>query len=343
MKNKILSVFISFAGCTSRCIYCNQNKITGVESSNIIASAKKQIDECLAYDVKWSELAFYGGSFTCLPKELRLELYALAKGAGFERLRFSTSPDCINEQVLDEAVLHGVRTVELGVQSLSDEVLIKNKRPYTSEQCIEAIKLVKAKIEKVGLQIMVGLHGDSDKTYIDTVDKLVGLEPDFARVYPCIVFPETELAQLYETGEYMPLTLEEAVAKSSYAYILLTAVGCEVIRIGLHDSESVRESALAGAYHPAMGDMAKTVALLTFLEMGNIIEVEQRYLNVAYGYGGIVKELFSDSIELKDGEKPDFGVICKKIKGGAGENYKRKIQEQTDYFAKRLIGATNDR
>lgn len=342
MKYKILPVFISFAGCTSKCIYCNQSLITGITPANVINSAKKQIDEHLA-SADWDELAFYGGSFTCLPRDIRLALYGLARESGIKALRFSTSPDCISEEILDEALENGVKVIELGVQSLDGKVLLMNKRPYTADECLNSFQMVRNRVNTAGIQIMAGLFGEDFESFAYTIDKVVGMKADYARIYPCVVLEDTELAELYRKGEYTPLTLQEAVSRCAYGYIMLTAAGCNVIRMGLQDSPSVKDSAIAGAYHPAIGEMAKTVALLTFLNMGGKIGVAQRYLNVAYGYGGIVKKMFRDKVEIKEGAMPDFIEIAKFIARGTDEDHKRKIQEQTAYFAERLISETNHR
>ncbi|PLX67967.1 MAG: hypothetical protein C0603_07590 [Denitrovibrio sp.] len=341
MKNKILPVFISFAGCTSRCVYCNQHKITGVAPADILTSAKEQIKTNLSYDVEWNELAYFGGSFSCLPKDIRYSLYRLAEESGMDRLRFSTSPDCISDEIIDEALANNVKVIELGVQSLDDSVLKANRRPYDSDECIEAVRLLKERVETVGIQLMTGLYKEDFSSFVETVEKAVLLNADYARIYPCVVFPETELSDLYTSGEYAPLELSEAVARCAYGYIMLTASGCNVIRVGLHDSDSVRDSAMAGAYHPAMGDMAKTVALQTFFEMGHVLQIDQKYLNIAYGYGCILKKMHRKQVEICAGVTPDFKLICEKIKESLGEDYKRKLQTQTNRNAKGLVDKTN--
>lgn len=342
MKHKILPVFITFAGCTSRCIYCNQNRITGITAGDIINSAKNQISDHLRMDTDWTELAFYGGSFTCLPPDIRLSLYRLAHESGIRRLRFSTSPDCIDDAVLDEAAANGVKVIELGVQSLDDKVLLLNRRPYTAEECLNSFKLIRNRMETAGIQLMTGLYGETFSSFADTIDKAVGMGADYARIYPCVVIEDTGLAELYRSGAYVPVPLAEAVSRCAYGYIMLTAAGCSVIRMGLQESASVKDSAIAGAYHPAMGEMAKTVAMLIFVNMGHKICVEHKYLNIAYGYGGIVNKLFGGNIEVKEGARPDFTEICKSIVRGFHEDNKRKIQEQTAYFAQRLISETNN-
>jgi len=293
--------------------------------------------------VEWTELAFYGGSFTCLPNEIRLKLYSLAQETGIKRLRFSTSPDCINEKVLSEALSFGVKTVEIGVQSLDDFILKVNRRPYLSAECEKAVVLAKGKIETVGIQLMTGLYKEDFSSFSETVERSVELKADYARIYPTVVIEDTKLADLYRIGSYQPLTLAEAVSRSAYAYIFLTASGTNVIRVGLHDSQSVRDSAMAGAYHPAMGDMVKTVVVRTFLRLGGKISVDQKYLNVVYGYGGILKDMCSESVDIKTGAKPDFKGYCRYILEELGEDNKRKLKEQTDSFAERFVSQTDNR
>jgi len=293
--------------------------------------------------VEWTELAFYGGSFTCLPARIRHDLYVVAKETGISTLRFSTSPDCINDAVLEESVANGVEIIELGVQSLDDEVLKANKRPYSSGECIRAFELVKKHVRKAGIQLMTGLLKESFSSFAGTVERAVLMGADYARIYPCVVLSETELAELYNAGEYVPLSLGDAVGRCAYAYIRLTAEGCDVIRVGLHDSESVKDSALAGAYHPAMGEMTKTVALATFFGMGGKLRVDQKYLNIVYGYGGVLKKMHRDKVEIEEGGKPDFRYITKFIMEKLGEDSQRKLQEQTACIAERFFCQADNR
>jgi len=293
--------------------------------------------------VKWTELAFFGGSFTCLPVNIRHDLYAVAQETGIRTLRFSTSPDCVNEEVLAEAVENNVEIVELGVQSLDDEVLKANRRPYTSGECMEAFKLVKKHVKKAGIQLMTGLYKETDQAFTETVNRALLMNADYARIYPCVVLSGTELAEKFASGEHRPVSLADSVARCAYAYILLTAAGTDVIRVGLHDSLSVKESAVGGAYHPAMGELVKTVAMATFFKMGHKIKLDHKYLNVAYGYGGILKKMNRDNVTVKAGEKPDFRDICRKITESLGEDSQRKLKEQTVSHAERLVSETNNR
>jgi len=341
MRSRILPVFISFAGCTSRCIYCNQHKITGIKHTSIIESVKSQIREQLSYGLKYDELAYYGGSFSCLSDDIRSKLYKIAKETGISSVRFSTSPDCINENIITEATKNGVKVIELGVQSLDDSVLRYNKRPYNREICLTAIKILQKNIETTGVQLMVGMAKESVESFYESVNTLASIKPDYARIYPTVVLEDSELADLYKSGDYKPITMAESVSRATYGYITFEANGCKVIRVGLHDSEDVKTSSIAGAYHPAMGDLVKTVALAVFYNSGQTLQIDRKYLNVAYGYASALKDMAN--VEICDGTKPDFSKICKIISEENSENYQRKIQEQADYFAERLISQTDNR
>jgi histone acetyltransferase (RNA polymerase elongator complex component) len=340
MKNRILPVFIPFAGCRQRCVYCSQNSITGHSSSEIISSAERQINENLEISDSWGELAYYGGSFTCLSEELRLKLYSLAHRHGFRKLRFSTSPDCVTDENMAEAVQNGVETVEIGVQSLDDEVLRLNKRPCGAAETIKSLYTVRRHIKRLSAQIMTGMYGENFHSFDATVDAVLGVKPDYVRIYPCVVLKDTELYSLWQSGDHVPLPLAETLARCAYALILFEAKDIDVIRIGLQDAESMKEQIAAGEYHPATGDMAKTIAVAIYLGLGHNLVLDKKYINTAYGYNGYNRETCEGRLEIRDGAKPDIRTICKRIK--EVESYKRYIQRQAAFHAQRLVGAPND-
>lgn len=340
MKNRILPVFIPFAGCRQRCVYCSQNSITGHTSSEIISSAEQQIKENLEISGNRDELAYYGGSFTCLPEKLRLELYVLAQGYGFQKLRFSTSPDCVTDENMSEAARNGVETVEIGVQSLDDEVLKLNKRPCGAAETIKALHTVKKHVKKLSAQIMTGMYGENFHSFNSTVDAVLGVKPDYVRIYPCVVLKDTELYSLWRSGDHVCLPLAETLARCAYALILFEAADIDVIRIGLQDAESMKEQIAAGEYHPATGDLAKTIAVAIYLGLGHNLVLDKKYINTAYGYNGYNRNACEGRLEIKDGAMPDIRTICKRIT--EVESYKRYIQRQAAFHAQRLVGAPND-
>jgi len=261
----IIPIFIPHAGCPHQCVFCNQKTISGQKTA-AVEGAKEQINKWLEW-VKPSaenEAAFYGGSFTGLDLALQRELLALTdellnrKVIGSVRL--STRPDYIDEERLELLRAHGVKLVELGVQSLDDSVLQKAERGHTAQQVTKAVALLKSYGFKVGVQLMVGMPGQDFASVKATVEEVLALQPDIARIYPLLVIKGTPLAKSYEAGEFVPLTLEEAVRQAAYVYQHLSEAGIKIIRVGLQpDDELCAEgNIIAGPFHPSMGELVQS-------------------------------------------------------------------------------------
>ncbi|MDR7865408.1 MAG: radical SAM protein [Sporomusaceae bacterium] len=264
MKHRIIPVFIPHHGCPHRCVFCDQRTITGVARPPGGAEVAALIRECLAAprpDGAW-EIAFYGGSFTCLPAARQTELLAPAKAAldrgEISAIRLSTRPDAIDRQTLDRLIAHGVGTVELGAQSLDDAVLAAAARGHTAAHTAAAAAALRAAGLKCGLQLMPGLPGEDWPSLIATTIRTLALAPDFIRIYPAVVLAGTELAALAAAGVYRPLALEAAVARAAYIKNTCENNGIPAIRVGLQASAELSGGAvLAGPYHPAFGAMVE--------------------------------------------------------------------------------------
>ncbi|MCD8492684.1 MAG: radical SAM protein [Geovibrio sp.] len=333
---KILPVFIPFAGCRNRCVYCNQHKITGTGGSSLIENAARQIEEYLTYSDTWDELAFYGGSFTCLPEKDRTALYSLAHSKGFRTLRFSTSPDCVGKDVLDEADSWGVRTVELGVQSLSDKVLRLNKRPYDSEGCIEAVRAVQERFV-TGVQMMTGMYGETAADVIRTADTLAAMKPAYARIYPTVVLADTELSDLYSAGAYIQPP-PSGDASPHGVCICLTHFRrnkCHPHR--LQYTDSLENSIKGGFYHPAFGDIVKTLIILIYLHNHGEIRANGTEIQKLGGYKALARKHFPDKIITDEGSSADFSEICMKAKENIFENNGRNPERNAASYAEELI------
>lgn len=264
----IIPIFIPHAGCPHQCVFCNQKTISGQKTA-AVEGAKEQINKWL----KWvkpsaeNEAAFYGGSFTGLDLVLQKELLALTDELLGRRVigsvRLSTRPDYIDEKRLELLRAHGVKLVELGVQSLDDSVLKAAERGHTAKQVTEAVALLKSYGFKVGVQLMVGMPGQDFASVKATVEQVLALQPDIARIYPLLVIKGTPLAKSYEVGEFEPLTLEEAVRQAAYVYQHLFEAGVKIIRVGLQpDDELCAEgNIIAGPFHPSMGELVQSYLL----------------------------------------------------------------------------------
>jgi histone acetyltransferase (RNA polymerase elongator complex component) len=265
MKNRplIIPIFIPQEGCHHRCVYCDQPTISGVSQtswnpSSIRAHVGNYLDNCSRYPV---QVAFYGGSFTLLP-ETRQRLFLepvqeFLKQGLVHSLRLSTRPDAIEASNLRFLQAMGVKTIELGAQSLCDQVLKAAARGHSSrEVCDAALKVQQFGFE-MGLQLMPGLPRDSRETFLRTVDKSIALSPSFVRLYPTVVISSTPLEHLYRQGRYRPLSLTQAVAWCKEAKQRFAAAGIPVIRMGLQPSVTLEQPGriVAGPYHPAFGQL----------------------------------------------------------------------------------------
>ena len=258
MRYKIIPVFIPHASCPNQCIFCNQREITSVSGYDY-DSVKNTIAECVATfsdDNALREIAFYGGSFTAIESDVQEKFLSIAKGyidsGDIESIRISTRPDSIDTETLDRLKRYGVKTIELGIQSMSDDVLDANDRGQTRADSVRASKLIKEHGFTLGHQIMPGLYKDTPEAMLQTADECIELKPEFMRVYPCLVVKGTDLAKLYESGEYVPLTIDEAVDICKDIYKKAARAGVTIIRMGLHPERDFVESGIvAGPFHPS--------------------------------------------------------------------------------------------
>lgn len=259
MIRNIIPVFFPHFGCGNSCVFCNQNKISGGSGR---PSVRAEIESALPAAGDRPQIAFYGGSFTAI--DISEQESYLAEAARFiedgraDSIRLSTRPDCIDEAVLSRLNAYHVKTIELGLQSMDDEVLRLSKRGHTSEDSEKAVRLVRGAGFELVLQMMTGLPGDDGAQSRYTAECIVKLQPDAVRIYPAVVLPKTELCTLWEQGAYKPQSVEEAVELCSELLEIFETAQIPVIRIGLNPSEELDREALAGAYHPALGDLARS-------------------------------------------------------------------------------------
>lgn len=273
MKHSNLAFFVPHLGCPQRCSFCDQNAITGgakppapYEVTETCAKAAKE----LGGRVQNTQIAFFGGSFTAIPREQMVSLLEAAEGAmreyGFQGIRCSTRPDAIDRETLGLLARYGVKAVELGAQSMDDRVLRLNRRGHTARETAEAAGLIREFGMELGLQMMTGLYGDTEETALATARSFLALGADTARIYPTVVLPGTYLAELYQKGEYRPQTLEEAVSQCAVLLPLLEGGGVRVIRVGLHAQREMQGKMLAGPYHPAFRELVLSRIFLEQLQ-----------------------------------------------------------------------------
>ena len=258
-----IPIFIPHLGCPNNCVFCNQRTISG-HGDFKIESVRDEIESALSTldEGTEREIAFFGGSFTGIDRDLMIQLLDLAQSyvdrGLVGEIRLSTRPDYIDDEILDILSRYSVRTIELGLQSMSDEVLSASKRGHNSSVAQSACRAIKVRGFSLIGQMMIGLPQSSAEDEIMTAELICLAGADGARVYPTVVFAQTELADMMSAGEYRAIEAEEAVERTKNALAVFDSHGVPCIRVGLCASENLRDAslAIAGATHSAIGEMA---------------------------------------------------------------------------------------
>lgn len=272
-KINIIPIFVPHLGCPNDCVFCNQNKITN--TVNIINKevATETIETYIGYfkDKSNIEIAFYGGSFTAIETDLQKELLEVAKkykNLGIVKsIRLSTRPDCIDREILDRLLSYKVDIIELGVQSLDENVLKKANRGHNSKCVYDAVSLIREYNFKLGLQQMVGLPGDTIESSIYTANEFAKLKPDFVRIYPTLVIKNTQLEIDLKSREYKALSLEDAVKISKELLKIYIINEIEVIRIGLQPTDNIQlgRDVIDGPFHPSFRQLVESELLFDII------------------------------------------------------------------------------
>lgn len=264
-KPLIIPIFIMNAGCPQHCVFCNEKIAAGSYPAAVSRRLfEREVDSYLRWNKdkrRRVEIAFYGGNFTGLPQDDQNRLLSwanvyMAKGA-VESIRISTRPDYIVRDQLEYLYGQGVRTVEVGAQSFSDEVLRHAGRGHNAQAIERALPLLKAHGFKTGLHLMAGLPGETKESFLQGLCRTVEIRPDTARIHPVLVFKDTPLADEYLRGRYQPLDLAEAVDWCRLAWEKLTPAGIRIIRFGLQMTSEMGQpdNVLAGPLHPSLGSL----------------------------------------------------------------------------------------
>ena len=322
----VFPVFLPFAGCPGRCLYCAQDAQTGQNPAPVAALLATAEKEFAAQAHPPEELAFYGGTFTALPEaDLRLCLDfagGLLRAGRIRRFRCSTRPDAVTPTLLERLKRAGCTLVELGVQSFSDTALAASGRGYDGALAARACRMVVEAGLDLVIQLMPGLPGRTPENMREDIATAAALRPICARIYPCVVFAGSPLARLWEAGRYAPLALDEAVELSAHACLVFWRSGTRVIRMGLADPERLRERVVAGPLHSAFGNLARIRALFLLvreeatrmrrgLDTPLVLRVPRARQGEAFGPAGSSLAPYADigisRVETHD--EPDFWLL----------------------------------
>ncbi len=212
-----------------------------------------------------SELALYGGTFTAIKgwKEILQEAYECEKKLGMNGIRISTRPDEIKDmEFLKEC---DVKTVELGAQSMHQDVLNAAKRDHKVEDVRLAVNKLKSVGIKVSIHLMTGLPQDTKEKSIFSAFKIGELNVDGVRIHPTLILKDTELAELYVRGLYKPQSLDEALDWTSDMIGIFWDGKIIIERIGMYQDTQTLPNVIAGPYHPSFGELARSRLYRKFL------------------------------------------------------------------------------
>lgn len=278
MKLLVIPIFVPHAGCPHNCTFCNQKVISGakkqpgaediIDEINIYKNAADRFDEV--------QLSFYGGSFTAISENLQIEYleavqpFLKSNGGFIDTLRCSTRPDAISANVIERLKKYHLTIVELGTQSMSNDVLSACERGHSVEDTTKAARMLKQNGFTLGLQMMTGLPGSSFETDMETANLIIKEKPDFVRIYPTVVVKNTQMEKDYLSKKYIPETLDEAVRLCAELAEKFESHGIKVARIGLQSTDTISNGKdseiVAGPYHEAFGQLVKSARYYKLLE-----------------------------------------------------------------------------
>ncbi len=290
-KHANIPIFIPHMGCKNDCVFCNQRRITGKQKFDF-DSVRETIRASLeTMGDREVQIAFFGGSFTGIDRDAMLRLLSIGKeyidSGDVSSLRCSTRPDYIDDEILDILACYGTKTVELGIQSTSDEVLIASKRGHTAQRAMKAMTDIKSRgFELIG-QMMIGLPSSSLQTELQTAADICACGADGARIYPTVVFRDTRLAEMALCGEYTVMERDETLKRTLETKKVFVKNGVNVIRIGLSASDTLAsgEDIACGDYDPSIGETVESLLYREAIEKHSDELVGKKYIEITVPLG----------------------------------------------------------
>ena len=332
VKYNNIPIFIPELACQHQCVFCDQTKISGTQNIPQPSDISDIVNRYLLTipTDRHINIAFFGGSFTGIPlnlqKDYLKEAFKFVEKEQVAGIRLSTRPDYIDTKILDLLKRYGVQTIELGAQSTNDIVLKKSGRGHTYKDIERASKLINEYGFNLGLQMMIGLPGDSPEISIKTAKDIVKFGAENSRIYPTLVVKGTALERMYQSGKYTPLQLEEAVEITKQVYKILEGNNVKIIRTGLHPSDELtyEKSLLAGPYHESFKELVLTEIwsdifhekLKNINSENIVIQTNKAHLNYAVGFKSknkkkLLKKYKSVKFTVNDSlKKYEIDVSC---------------------------------
>ncbi|MBQ8725379.1 MAG: radical SAM protein [Oscillospiraceae bacterium] len=314
------------------CSFCDQRAISGEvmppAPEDIAAQCRESLESGI--DGRNSEIAFFGGSFTAIPREHMLAYLEAVQPFlgenGFSGVRISTRPDAVPDEILRILKEYGVTAIELGAQSMSDRVLTLNRRGHSAQDVREASERIKAHGFSLGLQMMYGLYGSHAEDEEYTLSECIRLQPDTMRIYPTVVLDGTHLGELYKSGKYILPSWDDMLSFTADARCRLREEGISLIRLGLHAEKSMESRILSGFYHPSLRELAEERLYLSAMKQWAernkdilrdnagkstyvLAEVQTGRAGLAAGHGKANRKAFAVRMRISENSGFSDGII----------------------------------
>lgn len=313
-KHYNIPIFIPELACPFQCVFCNQEKISGKQH----IPDEKEIEQTIRTHLssfkrkdRVVEVGFFGGSFTGIPNKDQEHYLGIVQPfidrGEIMGIRLSTRPDYISEEILNVLKKYRVTSIELGAQSMDEEVLKKSFRGHTEKQTKHAAQLILKNGFQLGLQMMIGLPGDTLEKSINTAKRIIECGASNTRIYPAVVIKGTAMHTWYLNGKYTPLSMEEAIQWTAQILPLFEEAEVKVLRVGLHPSEGLLSGheLVTGPFHQSFKELVLTKIwrqqlqpLIENKEAKNLkVFVSPKELNYAIGYGATNKKMLQERFD----------------------------------------------
>ena len=232
----------------------------------------------------------------------------------------------MSDELAAEMSVYNITTVELGVQSFSDNVLAANKRGYRQKDIFAAFARIPKGVKKA-CQLMVGMYGEERADVALAAEFLPATGVDYVRIYPTVVLKDTLLADYLRDGSYVPLPPEEVLLRTAWVYMHAQTDFSRVIRIGLPPEAEDSGMIAGGWWHPACGELVRTMLVESWLRINKSASIP--FHQALYGYKGILKNAFK---ELKLIET-DINTAVNRFTADLREHYREDRQWFTERAA----------
>ncbi len=301
-KNRIWPVFLPFSGCPQRCVYCSQTAVTAtaaISPQKALDRLEHDLNQALERHTRPLELGFFGGTFTALPSPWPQRFLTLAsrfRDQGLiTKIRCSTRPDAVAPDSLRRLADLGLDMVELGVQTFHEPTLKAARRGYDAHTALAACHAVQDATLELGIQLLPGLPEHTPEHLATDAQTTATLNPKTVRLYPCVVLKNTPLATSYTEGRYSPWTLDQTTTALADTLLFLWKHHIPVIRIGLAPEQDLAHHILAGPWHPALGQLARSLALLNYVASATqpqhtTLNAPKRYQSDTLGHKGSMRQ-----------------------------------------------------